>query len=220
MTPHAESYATKDSGYFRNVRHEVLPHISPRDRCILEVGCGEGATLRFLKEQCNARWVGGIEIHAPAADVARSHLDWISTEDIEASNVAKPNVQVDILLLLDVLEHLRDPWTTLSRLSRDFVRPGGTVVVSLPNIRSLRIVARLLILGDWRYADTGILDRTHLRFFTRKTGVELLRQANLHDVHAVPLVPKRLRWASSILRALRIDELVASQIVFRARRGN
>lgn len=213
-----DSYATKEQSYFRNVRREILPYLSPKDRSILEVGCGEGATLRYLKEQCGAAWVGGIEIHAPAAKIAGQHLDWISNSDIESTEVVPPDRQVDILLLLDVLEHLRDPWDALTKMARELLKPGGTVVVTLPNIRNLRVVGRLFALGDWKYADVGILDRTHLRFFTRRTGLDLMRQAALDDVSAVPLIPQKLRWSGSALRATGADEFVASQILFKATR--
>jgi 2-polyprenyl-3-methyl-5-hydroxy-6-metoxy-1,4-benzoquinol methylase len=211
-------YATKEQSYFRNVRREILPFLSPRGCSILEVGCGEGATLRYLKEQGGAAWVGGIEIHAPAASLASQHLDWMSNSDIESRDTVRPDRQADILLLLDVLEHLRDPWNVLAKLARELLKPGGTVIVTLPNIRNLRVVGKLLALGDWKYTDVGILDRTHLRFFTRRTGLDLIRQADLEEASAVPLIPRSLQWSERALRITHTDEFVASQILFKARR--
>jgi trans-aconitate methyltransferase len=85
-----DSYSTKEPTYYQNVRREILPFLQLKDRSVLEVGCGEGATLRYLKDQCGASWVGGIEAYQPAAMVAAQHLDWISINDIESPEARPP----------------------------------------------------------------------------------------------------------------------------------
>lgn len=215
----SDSYSKKEPTYYQNVRREILPYVQPHNRSVLEVGCGEGATLRYLRDQCGASWVGGIEAYQPAARAAAQHLDWISINDVESPDAAIPDQPVDILLLLDVLEHLREPWDVLRRIVRKALKPGGTVVVTLPNIRNIRVLAKLFAQGRWEYTNSGILDRTHLRFFTRRSGLELLEQAHIKDIKAVPLIPRRLQPLGGALRLMGIDEFAASQILFTGNRS-
>jgi SAM-dependent methyltransferase len=208
-------YFEKKPEYFAHVRLEIVPYLPQRCEAAFEVGCAEGATLRFLKDTGRAKWIGGIELIASAGHAARPHLDWFQLGDIEASDIKLPNRRVDLLLLLDVLEHLVDPWATLSRLRRNLLAPGGVVVIVLPNVRNWRVVGSLVFRGKWSYSETGVLDRTHLRFFTQTSGVELLRQAGLKNVRATPLLPARAAKAHSAIRFLRLDGFLSSQVLFR-----
>jgi SAM-dependent methyltransferase len=85
----------------------------------------------------------------------------------------------DLILFLDVLEHLVDPAAVLSRFASRLA-PGGAVIVSVPNVAHPSVVLPLAIRGQWTYADAGILDRTHLRFFTHKTAMELVESGGFH----------------------------------------
>jgi 2-polyprenyl-3-methyl-5-hydroxy-6-metoxy-1,4-benzoquinol methylase len=80
---------------------------------------------------------------------------------------------IDVILCLDVLEHLVDPWAVVSRL-HTLLKPGGMLICSIPNVRNFRVVLPLLLLGRWRYREYGILDKTHLRFFTKKSAIALV----------------------------------------------
>ncbi len=83
-----------------------------------------------------------------------------------------------MILALDVLEHLVDPWTVVAKLDR-LLRPGGVLVASIPNVRHHSVVVPLLFKGGWRYLPMGPLDRTHLRFFTRSTAIELVETSGM-----------------------------------------
>ena len=89
-----------------------------------------------------------------------------------------------MILCLDVLEHLVDPWMTVRKLHA-FMKPGGVMITSLPNVRNLKVIVPLILFGDWKYTKEGLLDKTHLRFFTRKTAVELMECSGL-KVDKVP----------------------------------
>jgi 2-polyprenyl-3-methyl-5-hydroxy-6-metoxy-1,4-benzoquinol methylase len=84
-----------------------------------------------------------------------------------------------LILILDVLEHLVDPWTILHRIQNDYLKLGGKIIISLPNARHFTYVVPLLVKGELKYQERGILDKTHLRFFTRKSGMRMLKEAGL-----------------------------------------
>lgn len=145
-----------------------------RDKRVLELGPATGHMSRVLVERgCE---VIAIELDAEAASEAARHCARMIVGDVEDLDLAGEleGEMFDVVLAADVLEHLRDPAVTLLRL-RPFLRPDGHVVVSVPNVGhgSVRLA---LLGGDFPYADVGLLDRTHLRFYTRGTLEEMLAE--------------------------------------------
>ncbi len=171
-------YEDKNTNYFRLVRKDIAPLLPAHVERVLEIGCGSGATLAWLKNEGRADWVGGIELNPAAAALARPRLNLLLEGDVDRQIEQLPPQSIDLILCLDVLEHLVDPWQTLRRIESR-LRPGGQLIVSLPNIRHYSVLLPLLLRGRWQYAPAGIMDRTHLRFFSRQTAVELLQQAGL-----------------------------------------
>ncbi len=162
--------------YYSLVRTELFDFIPKGTKSILEVGCGSGATLAQLKRIGKAKRVVGIEISPIAAQRARKMLDAVYQGDIERDSFPLRRGQFNIILFPDVLEHLIDPWSVLKKM-RSYLKPGGKIIVSVPNIRHFTVLRDLIWHGDWRYSDAGIMDRTHLRFFTRRTIIEALELA-------------------------------------------
>jgi SAM-dependent methyltransferase len=200
-----------------------------RDRAVLEVGCHTGYFSRVLRD--NGCRVVGVEINGEAAAKAREagfDVRVGSVED-EALLAGLPR-EFDALLLMDVLEHLVDPWTALARLG-EHVRPGGTLLVSLPNI-ACWTVRRALLAGRWEYTRDGLLDRTHLRFFNFDTAQGLIAGAGFTvrewwvTMPSVPFAGKLLalpvtqplahRWIEWATR--RFPNLCGAQFLFRAER--
>lgn len=171
-------YEDKQSDYFSFVRKDIAPLLPRHAARVLEIGCGSGATLAWLKATGRADWTAGIELSSEAAAVARTRLNLLLEGDVDRLIDQFPPQSLDLILCLDVLEHLVDPWGTLQRLQA-LLRPGGQLIASLPNIRHYSVLLPLLFAGHWRYQAAGIMDITHLRFFSRKTAVDLLRQAGL-----------------------------------------
>lgn len=169
-------YKGKGDEYFSNVRGEVIEPIPPGNHRVLELGCGDGATGLAIKANGKASEVVGIEISPHAARVADTRLDQVLVGNIEEISLPFPRGYFDFLIAADVLEHLVDPWTLLRRLA-PLLSDNGVVIASIPNVRNWRVVAGLVARGRWEYSDSGILDRTHLRFFTRAAMIELLEQA-------------------------------------------
>lgn len=162
------------SRYFATARREVLPHLPAPCRRVLDLGCGTGATVAAIRETSPLDWAGGVELDPDAAAAAERELDKVWQTDLEQTPLEAEIApgSLDLVLCLDILEHLVDPWAVVRRVS-PLLGTGGRLVVSVPNIRNLKFVLRLLFKGDFRYTDAGLLDRTHLRFFTRETAIEL-----------------------------------------------
>jgi SAM-dependent methyltransferase len=147
---------------------------------VLDAGCGPGSLGRLLGGARRPDVVLlGLDAEAPALRAAESAgYAGLILADLEADALPALSAPVDVLVCADVLEHCRRPEEVLSRLMRRYLRPGGAVLVSLPNVALWYVRAQLLA-GRWRYADRGILDRTHLRFFTAESGEDLLRGAGV-----------------------------------------
>ena len=161
-------------------RAEVLPFVPEANR-ILEVGCSYGGFGQLLKGRSNSPEVWGIEPEPKAAEVAASRLDRVIVGDFPA--LAPVGERFDCVVFNDVLEHLVDPWGAL-RCALGLLRPNGCVVASIPNVRFGPVVSALLLRGRWNYTDVGVLDRTHLRFFTRSSMIEMFKECG-YDVSSV-----------------------------------
>ncbi len=149
--------------YYGLLRQEIVDMIPAGCHDVLDVGCGKGTLGNYLKREGVAR-VCGIEVVEAAALEARAVLDEVVVADLERVELPFAPESFDCIICADVLEHLVDPWKAIGRL-KGFMKPEGTIVASIPNVGFHRIV-RDLLKGHWRYADAGVLDRTHLRFFT------------------------------------------------------
>lgn len=161
--------------YYSLVRHELFAFIPQGKHVILEVGCGSGATLAELKKTGRAKKTIGIEFDQAAAKLARRNVDEVIVGDLESLKLSFRSHYFDIIMFPDILEHLRDPWATLKRF-RPLLKTDGRLIVSVPNIAHFTVL-RDLLRGRWEYAEAGIMDRTHLRFFTRQTILRALENA-------------------------------------------
>jgi 2-polyprenyl-3-methyl-5-hydroxy-6-metoxy-1,4-benzoquinol methylase len=141
---------------------------------VLEIGCGSGATLGWLRQEHHAVRTVGVEIAEAAAEEARSVADDVFCLDFERHDLPGGTEKFDLVLCLDVLEHMVDPWAVVDRLAKQYLETGGTLIISLPNVRHYSVVLPLLFGGRWDYEDAGLLDRTHLRFFTKTSAKALL----------------------------------------------
>ncbi len=102
------------------------------------------------------------------------------------------DVKVDCIVFNDVLEHTVDPWSVLRETKRH-LNVGGCVVASIPNVRYLPVLIDLIFRSRWEYVDEGVLDRTHLRFFTRSTIEEMFASSGLKIARLEPINPFRRR---------------------------
>ena len=165
-------------------------------RAVLDVGCGPGQNGAEAK--LRGAHVTGIESNPTAARVARGRLDEVLELDLtsDAASRALAGRTFDLVLFADVLEHLVDPLATLQRYV-PMLEDGGHVIVSLPNVAAWPVRLGLLA-GAFRYEESGLLDRTHLRFFTRETAIELVENAGLEVLH-VEQNPMLVRAAKDVI---------------------
>lgn len=174
---------TFDADYYDWSNPDLLDRL-PRDAgIIVESGCGAGALGTHYKGlNPRARYIG-IEKDEMAARLAMSRLDHVVLGDVELVEIDALGLKagmVDCLVYGDVLEHLVDPWATLRRQVK-WLRPEGLVVACIPNVQHWTILHSLLH-GRWKYENEGLMDRTHLRFFTFEGIIELMSVAGLQPL--------------------------------------
>jgi len=209
----APSYRFNERGFGT---HQAIAELVAPNTVVLDVGCASGYLMEHLRREKGCRCIG-IEPDPDAAARASSRgFEVIGASAADALGILGPDRQFDHIIFGDVLEHMSEPLGILtqfsSRLSMD-----GLVVVSLPNVVSLHARLRLAF-GIWRYEDMGIFDRTHLRFFTIKTGRELLSDAGLCVVSERFVGPLTFYGGRRLafLTGLR-PQLLANGMVFGAR---
>lgn len=163
--------------YFERARHDVAALVPTDCKRILEIGAGFGALGQILSQRGGVL-LDAVEINPTAAPYLEGIYRRFWIGDIETVLLNDALLDYDCIVFPDVLEHLVDPWTQLSKLCKR-LRPGGYIVASIPNVRNLALLYRLVVQGRWEYEDSGVLDRTHLRFFTRHSVTDMLHGAGL-----------------------------------------
>ena len=165
------STGDRDPAYYRHARPEILALIPKSARRVLDVGCATGRLGAALKARQSCRVVG-LEFDASAAREAVEVLDETRVGDVESPDLAFDAGSFDAVVCGDVLEHLRDPEAFLKRV-RAWLADFGRLIASVPNVRHCSVL-RGLSEGNWTYESAGLLDRDHLRFFTRRELEKLL----------------------------------------------
>jgi 2-polyprenyl-3-methyl-5-hydroxy-6-metoxy-1,4-benzoquinol methylase len=191
--------------YVEHDRPEMLNFVPQDASKILDVGCAMGYFGRRLKAD-RAVEVWGVEISEHAALTATKYLDKVLCGAFN-QNLDLPKKYFDCIAFNDVLEHFSDPYSALIE-AKDLLNDGGKVVASIPNVRYFDNIWKLLVDKDWQYIDQGILDRTHLRFFTKKSivstfeslgyTVECIQGIGALE-HAHPHRMRKYKWLNRLL---------------------
>lgn len=192
------------NGYYGKLRTEMLEFVPVDAKKILDIGCAEGIFSALVKETRGAE-VWGIEMDAEVAARAQEKIDTVLVGDVTNLLEKLPEAYFDCIICNDVLEHLVDPYSLLIALKKK-LSAKGVIVFSLPNIRHLGSLKSLLIQKEWHYQNEGILDKTHLRFFTEKSirrtfgelGYELVTLRGISPVHS---------WKFTLLNILALGQL-------------
>lgn len=175
----------------------MLTLIHGRPKRILEIGCATGQTLAYLRDR-GADHTVGVEYSSEAADVAEKRgIGRIIRGDVERIDLGLESGSFDLLIAGHVLEHLADPWTVLRKL-RPLLKNGGQFVGALPNVRNHTVVLPLLFRGKWEYQQSGIMDWTHLRFFSRDSARDLIEKSGFQVERIVPEFGHKSQIADSL----------------------
>jgi 2-polyprenyl-3-methyl-5-hydroxy-6-metoxy-1,4-benzoquinol methylase len=196
------------------VRHDVIRMVPRPLGRILDIGCGPGLTGAALMN-LGAAEVWGIERDAALAEEARSRVTRVEQIDLEKDPTeGLPLGFFNAILYADVLEHLVDPWRVLAQ-QRELLAPGGSILLSIPNVRNLRVMLPLIVQGRWDYVDEGLLSRGHLRFFTTRSMRSMIEGAGYRIVEQEGTYAPKGWWLRRISVGA-LDDLVARQRIFRA----
>lgn len=183
---------TAAASYYDRVNPDLLHRIPVGARAVLEVGCGAGALGAAFKAICPEVVYVGLEQVEEAASRAAGRLDHVLRADAEDPALVLPDLPpLDCLIYGDVLEHLKDPWTTLRRHAA-LLHDEGVLLACVPNVQHWSVLANLLQ-GRWPLADEGLFDRTHLRWFTRESLGELVASCGLQLQELAPRIFQRER---------------------------
>ena len=141
---------------------------------VLDLGCSCGGNLMKIHSENPTAQLYGIELNSMAARIARNWGE-VLAEDLDVWDDFSWHGKFDIVIMGDILEHLRDTSAILKKVN-SWLKPGGKLLLSVPNIMHISIIKSLIMDGKWSYREEGILDRTHLRFFTRKEIIKRLQE--------------------------------------------
>ena len=212
----AEAHAYVPLNTRRYGGHERLLELAGPSGRALDVGCSTGYLARRLVDR--GATVVGIDVNEAAAAEARQVCEQVLVGDVETMELPFPEGSFDVVVCGDLIEHLRDPVAFLARV-RPLLRPGGRLVLTPPNIANWAMRLGLLA-GRWRYTDRGILDRTHVHLFTKKSLEEALDKAGYWIVEfevtaPVPIGGSTIERAAHAIAHLR-PSLLAYQFVVAA----
>jgi 2-polyprenyl-3-methyl-5-hydroxy-6-metoxy-1,4-benzoquinol methylase len=193
MTPTAEvvqKFNEVSSDYYAQARKEMLPYMPQAIKRLLDIGCHKGAFGFLIKNLFGAE-IWGIELLDDDGKKAEKQLDKVIIGDVNVVMHDLPDNYFDCITCNDVLEHLVDPYTVLSTLKAKLTSQG-VIICSLPNVRYWDNLRNLLLRKQWKYMDHGILDRTHLRFFTELSikdmfeslGFDIVKMEGINPSHS------------------------------------
>jgi 2-polyprenyl-3-methyl-5-hydroxy-6-metoxy-1,4-benzoquinol methylase len=201
-----------DSYY--NYRADLLQLVPKINGNVLDVGCGEGNYAFYLKER-GAAFIAGVEIDSEAAAAASSKMDFVFTGSVE-EKLPFEQGQFDLIICADVLEHLIDPWEALRNM-KILLAPDGYLLASIPNLRYAPVLYNILIRGLFRYKISGVLDYTHLRFFTLSTMKEIIEESGFEIVKLGRPAKDRVYLVLNLLTLGLLNDFLTMQYYILAR---
>lgn len=187
---------TQPSTYFTADRDDFAQFLSATGKfdTVLDIGCAAGTLGSQLLESGLAKAVDGIEINPAAAAKATPRLRKVWVDSVESLLPNIPLHAYNLIVMADSLEHLIDPWQVLKDLRKN-CSPGTQLAVSVPNIREKNVIFPLLLRGRFQYQDAGVMDRTHLHFFTRSSLLSLISETGWTVERVQPNIKQKyLKW--------------------------
>lgn len=187
----SKQISPEHADYYQQSRPEMLAFLPSDPKRLIDIGCGNGLFGAAVKVRFPGCETWGVEMVSDAAAVASTRNDRVLNISFE-NPVEMPSAYFDVVTMNDVLEHMTWPEPALANVKR-ILRPGGRLVLSLPNVRYYLNVRDLVFKNDWEYVDAGVLDRTHFRFYTARSATRLLQQNGFLVEQVVGINPPLLR---------------------------
>jgi len=180
-----EAIYDKNQDYYGGVRSEMLKYFPENGNTMLDVGCGEGVFGKSAKDKFGVE-VWGIDINQRSVALAEEKLDRAFCNDVSLMMDDLPENYFDAIYFNDVLEHMVDPYSLLGAL-KSKLNTEGVVVASIPNVRYHRVLTQILLKRDFKYEKAGVMDETHLRFFTQKSIQRMFVDAGYEIIRVDPI---------------------------------
>ena len=217
-------YKEKASSYFTRPRKDLISFLPDGLALkVLEVGAGGGDTLIELKRSGKASEVAGIELFS----LTNTHQNNSLIDQFIIGNIEemKPDLNInhyDAILFGDILEHLIDPWSVIKKVSA-YLKPGGLMIASIPNIRSRQAFKKIFLKGDFGYTSQGLFDKTHYRWFCKKNMIDLLTPPSFELVSVTSNLELKKGSGTRILNRLTgrvFEEFLTVQFITVSRKLN
>lgn len=181
-------YSTKTSEYFLGARFDFVKRM-PRSNTasVLEIGCSSGGTGALALHEGKCGSYTGIDVMPHATEEAKCKLTKVILADLDTNFPEMETDQFDVLIASEIFEHLRDPWTVIAKIV-PLLKSGAMILASSPNIAHIQVIKKLRK-GCFDYEEMGVMDRTHLRWFTPKSYQDLFSSAGLTVTNTWPVQP-------------------------------
>jgi len=187
------------SKYSPSGRSEMIEFVINSPQITLEIGCREGLFSKNIRDKFDTKEAWGVEPDLSVKYEAEKNLDKIVFSLFD-ENINLPEKYFDLIIFNDVLEHMYDPWKALEK-AKKLLTENGIIIASIPNIRHKSVLKQLIFSDNFKYEDSGILDITHIRFFTKKTMIKLFEETGFEIIKMKPVVLlKKRRWYKKIIQ--------------------
>ena len=200
-------YDEKEKEYYSVYRKDLIEYIPGNLKKVLDVGCSEGVFGAMLKAKFNATEVWGIEPFPNSAKEASKKLDKVFDLPVESAIECLDGEQFDCIFFNDVLEHLIDPYSILLKIKKN-LSTTGCVFASIPNVLEMENLYKIIRSRDWKYGTQGIMDKTHLRFFSRTSIIRMFKEAGF-EIQVIkginPIISRKFRISKFFLGKIMED---------------
>lgn len=194
----------RPNDYYKKPRVEMVEYIPRFAKKILDIGCGEGCFAGIIRKHGMEIW--GVEVSRESATIALHTLDKVIVGDICEVAESLPLGYFDCIIFNDILEHVVDPYSLLEEMKGKLTN-SGVVVCSIPNVRYFGNLKKLLIEKTWKYEDQGVLDKSHLRFFTEKSIRETFTLLGFLIIKLRGINKLSLSWKFKLLNLILLGHL-------------
>jgi 2-polyprenyl-3-methyl-5-hydroxy-6-metoxy-1,4-benzoquinol methylase len=212
--PHVFS---KNDQYYQGVRTDLIELVPSINGAVFEIGCAEGKTLEYIRSKFDCT-VAGVDYCDSAVSTAQAKGLNVCKCDLNIEPLPFSETEFDYILVGDVLEHLYDPWRILKDLSLR-LKNDGRLLISIPNVKHYYILRDLILKDQWEYQESGLLDISHVRFFTLTSSQKLIEESGLEiDTlkYSMSASPK-MRWLNKLLSG-KLDSYLAFHFLICAKK--